>query len=386
MRVLHLGKFFPPHAGGIERFTATLLQALSGHGLEQAALVHATPGRPRPVRDWIDSASAAALHEVPCHGRVLFAPVSPGWPLACRRLLRRFRPDLLHLHLPNPSAFWLLALPEARRLPWLLHWHADVPSDARHMGVRLAARPYRLLERRLLERAAAVVATSAAYRDGSAELAPWRAKVRVIGLAAQEPPTTLAAQPPHWPAPGLRLLAVGRLSYYKGFEVLLQAVARVPEASLLLVGDGERRPALEAAITRLGLAGRVRLAGELPDAALLAAFRACDLFCLPSLDRAEAFGLVLLEAMREGKPVLASRIPGSGVAEVAADGETALLVPPGDEQALAAALETLAADPARRATLGAAGRERWHRHYRPQPVAEQVLALYSELAGSAGRS
>lgn len=380
MRVLHLGKFFPPHAGGIERFTALLLHALAGTGPTQAALVHATPGRPRHPRDWIDPASGAQMREVACHGRLLFAPVSPAWPLACHRLIRDFHPDLLHIHMPNPSAFWLLGMASARRLPWLLHWHADVPADARHMGVRLAARPYRLLERRMLERAAAIVATSAAYRDGSETLAPFRDRVRIIGLAAEPPPAPTSVPSPAWPGHGLRLLAVGRLSYYKGFDVLLEALARVPGCQLLLVGEGERRSALQAQVARLGLGDRVRLAGEVDDATLHAAFRACDLFCLPSLDRAEAFGLVLLEAMREGKPVLASAIPGSGVGEVAVHGHTALLAPPGDAAALAAALRTLADDGRLRERLGRAGKERWNLHYRPEPVAAQTLALYRELA------
>ena len=130
MRVLHLGKFFPPYAGGIERFTALVLHALAAPHREamrrdapdrvapeltQAALVHATPGHPRHPRDWTDPLSGAQLREVACHGRLLFAPLSPGWPLACQQMLREFRPDLLHIHMPNPSAFWLLAMARARR-------------------------------------------------------------------------------------------------------------------------------------------------------------------------------------------------------------------------------------------------------------------------------
>lgn len=383
MRVLHLGKFFPPHAGGIERFTALLLHALAGPELTQAALVHATPGRPRQPREWIDAASAAQLREVACHGRLLFAPLSPGWPLACRRMIRDFRPDLLHVHMPNPSAFWLLGLAAAQRLPWVLHWHADVPADAQHLGVRLAARPYRLLERAMLVRSAAVVATSAAYRDASDALRPLREQVRVIGLAAEPAPLATATPAPQWPAEGLRVLAVGRLSYYKGFAVLLDALARAPQCQLLLVGEGEQRAALESRARRLGIADRVRFAGGVDDAALHAAYRACDLFCLPSLDRAEAFGLVLLEAMRVGKPVLASAIPGSGVTEVAVAGETATLVPPGDVDALAAALRSLAADPQLRSRLGQRGLERWSSCYRPEAVARETLALYRELVPGA---
>jgi glycosyltransferase involved in cell wall biosynthesis len=193
------------------------------------------------------------------------------------------------------------------------------------------------------------------------------------------PEAGAAGPAPLWPGAGVRLLAVGRLSYYKGFEVLLDALAQVPEASLLLVGEGEQRRALESRIADLGLGSRVRLAGHLDDATLEAAYQACDLFCLPSVDRAEAFGLVLLEAMRAGKPVLASDIPGSGVGTVVVDGETGLKVPPRDATALAVALRGLAADASLRAALGAAGRDRFEHHYRIDAVTRQWTALYREV-------
>ena len=383
MRVLHVGKFFPPCPGGIERFSAVLLEALSAEGVSQAALVHATPSAPRERRDWTDAASGARMHEVPCSGRLLFVPVSPGWPLAFERLLRDFAPQLLHVHLPNPYAFWLLASSAARRIPWVLHWHADVAADARHLGVRLASHPYRLMESLLLRRAAAVVATSAAYRDASPALQAVAGKVRVVPLAVA-PLADGPSAPLQWPAQGLRLLAVGRLSYYKGFDVLLDALAQVPACQLLLVGDGEQRGALEAQALRLGIAGRVRFAGALDDEALHQAYRDCDLFCLPSIDRSEAFGLVLLEAMRASRPILASAIPGSGVSEVAPDGDVALLVPPRDVVAFAAALRRLQGDADLRARLGQAGHDRWQARFRPAPVARALRALYAEVLADRG--
>lgn len=379
MRILHLGKFYPPFAGGIERFSADLIGGLARRGIAQAALVHATPGQPRSPREWIEHGTAL-LRETPCSGRLLFAPISPRWPLDVKRLLRDFRPDLLHIHAPNPSAFWLLGMPAARRLPWVVQWHADVPDDALHRGVRLAYPAYRQFERRLLQRAARIVPTTHSYLEASRPLRAFRQRGEVIPLAidreAVDPSSSAALV---WPGSGLKLLAVGRLSYYKGFDVLLEALAACPEVSLLLLGEGERRDELRQRIARLGLSGRVRLAGQVSDAELHAAYRDCDLFCLPSLDRSEAFGLVLLEAMRAGKPVLSSAVPGSGMCEVVVDGETGLQVPPGDAGSLAAALRQLTGDAALRQRLGANGRRRWEREYCLDRVSDQWLSLYRRV-------
>jgi glycosyltransferase involved in cell wall biosynthesis len=363
VRVLHLGKFYPPHAGGVERHVRDLARAQVASGLEVAVLAHATPGlKPSPRED------DAGVHvvRVPCHGQFLFVPVSPGWPLRFRAMLRDFRPDLLHVHVPNPSAFWTLASPAARRLPWIVHWHADIPEDSRHAGLRWAYPPYRGFEQALNRRAHRIVATSSAYLDASRALAPVRAKCEVIPLGLGDAPEP--GTPPHWPGGGLRVLAVGRLSYYKGFDILVRAIARCPEATLVIIGQGEQRARLEALVDQLGVRERVRLAGSVADADLEAAYRACDLFCLPSLDRAEAFGLVLLEAMRAERAVLASDIAGSGVGTVVRHGDTGVLAPPGDVDALANAIRALHADPELRARMGSAGKRCFDRDYRIDAV------------------
>lgn len=374
MRILHLGKFYPPHAGGIERFVAELAAQQRAAGHEVAALVHATPGVPAaPSR--IDTGDVR-VETVPCHGQMVFVPISPGWPVRFSRLVDEFRPDVLHVHVPNVSAFWLLPSRRARSLPWVLHWHADIPADSTHIGLRLGYPLYRGFERRLIERADVVLATSQAYADASPMLQTHARRLQVVPLGiADAPPAGIA---PAWPGDGLRLLAVGRMSYYKGFDVLLRALVDYPDASLLLVGHGDQAGALEALIRELGLQARVRMAGHLDDAVLEAAYRACDVFCLPSLDRAEAFGLVLLEAMRAGKPIVASDIPGSGVGTVAGP-DNALRVPPGDVAALAHALRALGASAELRARLGTAGLQRWQRDYRIAAVSEKVDSAYRQL-------
>lgn len=388
MRVLHIGKFFPPHPGGIERCTADLCGALQRAGNATAVLAHAEPGTPtlrRVTPDGLDVTLAA------CHGQLLYAPLSPAFPLLLRRTIRRFNPDLLHLHLPNTSALCALLIPAARRLPWLVHWHADIPIDTRRRMLRLAYRAYRPFEQAVLRRSAAIIATSQPYLDSSAALAPWRAKTTIIPLGIAPQAGTLAgrdapmdADAPIAPAAGLHVLSVGRLSYFKGIDVLLRALVEVPDARLTVIGDGECRAALERLAGDLGIAARVRFAGRIDmdaegEAALAAACRDADVFCLPSIDRAESFGLVLLEAMRAGLPVVASAIPGSGVGFVVRDGETGLLTAPGDSTALTSALRRLAADPSLRARLGAAGRQRWRDEFTLDRAVERILRVYRQV-------
>lgn len=397
MRILHIGKFFPPHPGGIERCMADLCGALHARGVTVAALAHNEPGEKTIQRHEVGGFDVTLAA---CHGHLLYAPVSPAFPRLLKRSLARIRPDLLHLHLPNTSAFFALLSPAARRLPWIVHWHADIPLDTRRRMLRIAYGIYRPWERAMLRRAAAVIATSEPYRDSSPALAPWRGKTHVIPLGIADGPSpatspgdegiaprdSLATLRPRPPASSsrLRVLAVGRLSYFKGIDVLLRAIAEVENASLSIVGDGECRTALQRFAVDLGIAGRVQFAGRIDmdergAATLQAAYENADVFCLPSTDRAESFGLVLLEAMRARLPVIASAISGSGVGYVVRDGETGLLVAPGDAGALAQALRRLSADADLRTRLGSAGAQRWSDEFTLDRAADRVLQLYRHV-------
>jgi glycosyltransferase involved in cell wall biosynthesis len=279
--------------------------------------------------------------------------------------------------LPNASAFALLASPAARTTPWIVHWHADIPPDALDWRLRAGYAFYRPFEQAILRRASAIVATSSAYLDASAALAPWRGKASVIPLGAGDVELP-EARPDLWPAgDGLRLLAVGRLSHYKGFDVLIDALTRASDARLLLIGEGEQAEALRRLAAASAVAGRIRFAGAVDDATLQGAYAAADALVLPSLDRGEAFGLVLLEAMRARLAVIASAIPGSGIGEVVVDGESGLLVPPGDVDALAAAIRSIG-DATLRRRLATGGRSRWEKRFTLERAAQAWLALYAD--------
>lgn len=375
MRVLHVGKYFPPEPGGIERFLDALTLEQVRQGLEVTVLAHDRR------RSDVESSAGRRVHRCRSHGQLMFTPLAPSWPMRLAQVIAEQQPDLLHLHLPNPSAFAALLLPSARRLPWVLHWHADVPFDAEHAGLRLAYPMYAAFERRMLARSAAVIATSDAYLNASRALTGFRARCHVVPLGLGPAPPRGAARA--WPADGLRVLAVGRLSYYKGFDRLIEAVAEVPDISLLIVGSGEQSTALQRLIDARGLGHRVSLQAGLNDADVEACYHACDVLCLPSIDRAEAFGLVLLEAMRAGKPVVASRLTGSGMVEVVADGETGLQVAPGSVTELAGALLRLRDDPELRSRLGAQARLRFEQRYTLPPVSEAVSRIYRSVVREA---
>lgn len=388
MRVLHLGKYYPPFAGGIENFVADLLPALQTRGVATAAVVHdEQPFRRSPPPD---PADPLPIYRAPCHGRWLYAPISPTFPLWLNRAIREFHPDLLHLHLPNTSAFWALALPAARHLPWVIHWHSDVVASTIDRRLALAYRLYRPLEQRLLAASRTIIATSPPYLDASAALAPWRDRCRIIPLgldparipepdpAARQRAEALWGETVSSGGRAFRILAVGRLTYYKGHETLIHAAAGLPGSRVLIVGTGERRTPLDRLIQSLALSGRVSLPGFQPEADLNALLASCDVLCLPSLERTEAFGLVLLEAMRFGKPVLVSDIAGSGTGWVVRRAGHGALVPPDDPLALAAALRALQADPARRARLGLAGLTALREQFGIGPVAAAVIESYRQ--------
>jgi glycosyltransferase involved in cell wall biosynthesis len=370
LKVLHVGKFYPPHPGGIESHLQTLCEEL-GKSIEVEVVVASDRWRTeRSTQGGVGVtrlATALMLHGTPI-------------VLSMARALRRARPDLVHLHFPNPMAA-VACLKSRLDVPVVISWHSDVVRQRR------AAAIFAPLLTVLLRRCAAIVAASSSHIDTSPVLRAHRDLCRVIpyGIRAEafeHPDEARVAELRR--RHGERIvLGVGRLIYYKGFEHLVRAMAEVP-GTLLLAGEGALRGALEAEAQRLGIAGRVVLMGRVNDDELRACYHACDVFALPSVARSEAFGIVQLEAMACGRPVINTRLE-SAVPHVSLDGLTGLTVPPGDPVALAAALRALLDDPARRAAMGAAAHQRVREEFGAEPMARRTLELYREVVADAAR-
>ena len=367
LRILHLGKFYPPVRGGME----TVLQTLCRGELRAVQTSALVMNRSRKTsHDVVDGVPVTRVSSLLTVGAVAVAPTLPLW-------LARAEADLLVLHEPNPMA--LLAYFVARpRAPLIIWYHSEV--------VRPGWR-YRLFYRPFLEfalhRAARVVVASPPMKDVPA-LAACRAKCVVIpyGLDADRYRPTAAvlarADALREGARGPILLFVGRLVPYKGLDILLRALPGLA-AQTVIVGGGPLRGALETMVRDLGLGDRVQLPGEVTDEERLAWLHACAALVLPSTTRQEAFGMVQLEAMLCGRPVVSTDLP-TGVPWVNVHGETGFVVPAGDVASLRAALHRLVADAELRHALGAAARTRVLNMFTADSMCSSMLALYHDVA------
>lgn len=387
MRITMLNKYYPPHLGGIEYHMRDLAQALSGAGHGVHAIV-ANEGR-ETIFESLDGVAVTRL------GR-LFAYASTPVALGMKRAIaeeaaRPDGPDVFHLHFPYPwgEVSWLAARSSGaltrrdshQNAPTVLTYHSDIVRQ------RVLGAAYAPILRRLLDRVDLVIASSPDMVEHSEHLSRIADKCRVVPFgvhverfAATPERTARAAElrEQHTPSRGERpvVLFVGRLIYYKGAEVLVRAMADV-DADLVMIGRGPLRPELDALVESLGIGARVRFVEPVTDDDLAAWYHAADVFCLPSVARSEAFGLVQLEAHAAGTPVVSTRLT-TGVPFVNPDGVTGLTVDPGDVPALARALHTLLSDDALRARLGAQAAERALRDFSIARMTADTVAVYDE--------
>ncbi len=375
MKILQVSKFYPPVMGGIESVAWELTEGLNRTGMRADVLC--SNQVPHNVRER-SPGGGYEITRAASWGMLLSTSVAPAMVRHLRRLAGDH--DVIHVHMPDPMAAFALwaARPQARVV---VHWHSDVIRQ------RLAMRVYAPLQRWLLMRADAVIATSRAYADASEPLRSCASKVHVIPIGISDNmliATDRRTQALRQRFRGRRIVfSLGRMTYYKGFDVLIEAAGRLPKDCVLLIGgDGELLDPLRKQVAQRGLAGKVQLLGHIHDDELASYFMACDVFCMSSTMRAEAYGVAMLEAMVMGKPIVATRIDGSGVPWVNVDGETGLNVPVGDPEALAGALQRLLADPVMRQRMGAAARQRYLREFNAGQMVDKTLALYRGLVAS----
>ena len=385
VKILHIGKYFPPDPGGMETYLRDLMICSDQQGTRSVALVHhSRPGIPSSEEIYTLDDVSVEVSRVASWFKVLFTPISPAFPWKLHKLIKQHRPDILHLHLPNPSAFWVLALSSSRALPWVVQWQSDVLTPASRPVLKWFYQLYRPLENALLKRARRIIATSEQYRLTSSVLQAFRDKTTVVPLGITDRfgtrgnPGNVAKLPPHG---ALKVIAVGRLAHYKGLDVLIKAVAESTNVELDIVGQGDEAQGLRRLTITLGLENRVRFHGALSDVARDALLLASDCLCLPSTDRTESFGIVLLEAMSASKACVITDVPGSGMTAVVHAGQTGLVVPPGDSSALAAAFDHLVHDRSHLQELGAQGRAKFLEQFTIDRSAATTLDLYTQVCG-----
>ncbi len=369
-RVLHIGKFFPPDRGGMESFLSDLLQTQRAQGIDSHALVHGQALADDPP--W--------LRRVPVQLHLIYTPIALGFRAALKRAIHDIRPQVLHLHMPNVSAFWALTLISAYKIPWVVHWHSDVVVSEVRLALRLAYILYRPFEQAILDRAERIIATSLPYLYASEPLYRWQYKCVVVPLGIQTDLPSFADGELPWLPGRLKLFSMGRLAHYKGFDTLIRAVSASPQLQLIIAGQGESMTRLQALVkgsTPAGTTPNVQLLGEVSEDVKHQLLASCDAFCLASIERTEAFGVVLLEAMAHAKPCIVSNLPGSGMSWlVSSSGSGLCHLPPGDAPAWRIALEQLSAQPEKLKQWGAEGRRALHERFSMTGCALSLAAEY----------
>lgn len=367
IKVLQVGKFYSPYRGGMETYLLDLCQGLKDR-VDLEVLVSNTGSQ--TVREIVDGVSVTRAGS---WGRAFSTSICPSFS----RLIKEYRGDIITVHHPNPLATiaYLRANPDARLT---VVYHSDIIKQ------KLTEMLFRPILLKFMRRVERISVTSPRYLDGSPILTRFRDKCVVIPIGIDlskydETPAIARRVAEIRRVHGERIvLFIGRMTLYKGIEYLVKAMDGV-DGKLLAIGKGDRFESMKMMVASHHLEDKVCLMNEVSRDDLLAYLRACSVFCLPSISRNEAFGIVQLEAMASCRPVISSRLD-TGITYSNIDGETGLVVPPRDAPALRDAINRLLDDHTLNAEMGRRGRIRVEEEFTKEKMAERTFQLYQNLA------
>jgi glycosyltransferase involved in cell wall biosynthesis len=363
MRVLQLGKFYDPFVGGMETVLKESCDSLADQ-VDFQVVVANTRFRTAHENRKVPVTRVASL------GKLFSCSIAPSYLLWARR----FNPDLIHVHLPNPLAE-LSALIADRDTPVVAQFHSDVVRQ------RNLLKLYAPFLDAFYRRANCIVVPTPRHIDISKFVSKYRNKCRIVpfgipvarfeldGAGRSKVDKLRDALP--------TVLCVGRLVSYKGLEFLIRAMQNI-KARLRIIGVGPLEASLKELVQKQGIADRVEFLGEVSNQDLVVHYHACDVFVLPSITNAEMFGIVQLEAMACRKPVISTDLP-TGVSWVNQHRKTGYIVPPGNVAELAKSIRRLITNRELREEMGEAGRLRVEQQFTAAKMAAAMLEVYQEL-------
>ncbi len=370
MKVLQLGKFYPIR-GGVEKVMWDLTSGLSARGidcdmlcaeLEKDEIIHLNEhGRVICLKAWMKKAAT------------MIAPKMISW-------LRKHKDeyDIIHVHHPDPMACLALRL-SGYKGRVILHWHSDILKQ------KTLLKFYAPLQRWLIHRADTIIGTTPIYLKESPYLQEVQDKTVAVPIGIL-PVTFDEGLAEQWRGryPGTKLVvSIGRLVPYKGYTYLIQACQHLGnDYQVLVVGDGPLMDNLTGEVQEYGVQDRIKFLGFLEDNEMHALLGSCEVFVLSSVMKTEAFGIVQIEAMSLGKPVIATKIPESGVSWVNADRESGINVPIKDEKALAEAIQRICSNPALHQAYAEGARKRFLEIFTLDKMIETTIKVYNDEKNS----
>ena len=361
MKIVHVYKDYYPVLGGIENHIRVLAEMQVERGHDVTVLV-ANQGND-PGRETLNGVKLIrSLRLV----TLASTPLTFTMPWH----LWRLHPDMTHLHFPYPlGEVSQLLMSQSRHC--VMTYHSDIVRQKRLLKL------YEPLLFGILRRVQRILPTSSNYVQTSPCLAEFSYKCTPVSLSTDNTrfyprmdSSPLINDPPV-------ILFMGRHRHYKGVDTLIRAMKSV-NAQLVIGGSGPESAVWKWLATEMGVSEKIIFAEDISDRDLPEFYRSGDIFVLPSNSRAEAFGIVLLEAMASGLPCVTTEV-GSGTSFVLQDGETGFVVPPSNPEKLAQVLTQLVEEKELRGRLGAAGRKRIEAHFTPSVMADQIEAIYQEV-------
>ncbi len=373
MKVVHIFKdCYPPTTGGIEQHMNLLCRRLARKLARETDVAVLAPSRSIYRRE--EETEGFRIIRIPEFGRYASVPLCPTAPFE----LRRLRPDIVHLHFPNPMGD-ITQLLGAANIPFVITYHADIVKQNVFLPL------YRPILKLLFKKARRIIFSAAqnlssfslqfGHRDKCVVI-PFGVEIEALNLRDGEETEVDALRRELGEAIAL---FVGVARYYKGLDVLLSAMPAV-NGCLIVAGRDTDRASLKRMANDLGVGDKVVFCGEVSSSRLRILMNAADIFVLPSVDRCETFGMAQLEAMACSKPVVSTDL-ATGVQSVNLHGITGLVVPPGEIDALANSLNCLLSNPSLRAEFGDAARQRVEQEFGVDRMVSKTLEIYCEILG-----
>lgn len=362
-KILQIPNYQYPHIGGIEQTSRDISNVLSS----MPNIEHKTICFNEDAKDGnyvckrretkVDIVDDYEVIRCGCFTKVASQSISLTYPFQLKKVLENFKPDMVIFHYPNPfvASFLLCMLPKKTKL--IVYWHLDIVKQ-KFLGMLFKGQ-----SESICKRADTIVATSPNYVDGSLFLSKYKEKVTIIPscirpdkMIDNEETANKVLELKNQYQGKTICFAVGRHVPYKGMGFLIKASKYLDDSFAILIGGkGELTESLKEMAKN---DKKIHFLGRIPDEDMVAYYKACDIFCFPSITKNEAFGLSLAEAMYYGKPTVTFTIPGSGVNYVSLNGVTGIECSNCDYKAFAKAIKKIASDIELREAYGESAEKR----------------------------
>ncbi len=379
MRIVQTNKAYYPKVGGMETTTMNLSEGLMRQYNDVVVNVLSCNDKCsyKTIRKRINNVE---ITYVPTFGFLSSLPISPSYVTA----LKKMRGEILHIHEPFPLADLSLVV-----FPWLrknfskivVSWHSDIVRQ------KWALSLYRPVLHRFLQEVDSILVSNPNLLEYSEFLPRYKDKCKIVphginldwvGNRMHRIQNIEKIQKQYG---NPLVLFVGRLVYYKGLQYLIDAMDILHNASLIIIGSGPLEMQMKRQIIRLGLEKRITILPPLTEEELHSFYDACDVFVLPSVEKSEAYGLVQIEAMACGKPVISTELH-TGTSYINQHEKTGFVVPPRDSRSIASAIQTLTENESLKISMGEKAKVRAFQEFTNEKMVKRTYDIYKELLSS----